>query len=151
MKRVGFLLLGAACIAVLKAPMQAAYGGSNRLTVQVQGLKASQGRMCYSLFSSSQGFPNHAESAIRATCLPVNTNNSAIAFGNLNPGTYAVAVFHDRNGDGQLNKNQFGIPTEGFGFSQNPVIVSGPPSFRDAAFLVAGPRNAIQIQLKHLL
>ncbi len=128
-----------------------AHGVTNRLTINVQGLKASTGRVCYSLFSSSAGFPTSPQQAIRAECIPANSDSSAIAFGNLSSGTYAVAVFHDMNGDGQLNKNSFGIPTEGFGFSQNPGIFSGPPKFRDAAIFIAGNSSAIKIQLKHLL
>lgn len=129
----------------------AAQGLSNRLTINVQGLKAARGRVCYNLFSSATGFPASAQRAVRAQCIPVKSSSSAIAFGNLTPGTYAVAVFHDINSDGQLNKNGFGIPTEGFGFSKNPGIVSGPPRFSDAAILVAGQSNAIQINLKHFL
>lgn len=128
-----------------------AQGFSNRLTVNVQGLKAAKGRVCYNLFSSSAGFPASAQKAVRAECIPASSSSSAIAFGDLTPGTYAVAVFHDANSDGQLNKNGFGIPTEGFGFSQNPGIISGPPRFSDAAILVAGQSNAIQINLKHFL
>lgn len=124
---------------------------SNRLTINVQGLKAAKGKVCYSLFSSSTGFPASASNAIRAECIPANSARSAIAFGDLSSGTYAVAVFHDINSDGKLNTNGFGIPTEGFGFSQNPAIISGPPKFRDAAIFVAGQGNAIDIQLKHVL
>jgi uncharacterized protein (DUF2141 family) len=126
-----------------------AEGFSNRLTINVQGLKAAKGRVCYSLFSSSAGFPTSSQQAIRAQCIPVGSSSSAIAFGDLNPGTYAVAVFHDMNSDGQLNKNRFGIPTEGFGFSKNPAIVSGPPKFSDAAIFVAG-QSKTMINLKYM-
>lgn len=148
MKRV----LGAIALLSLTFGLsQNAQAFQNRLTINVQGLKAAKGRVCYSLFSSSAGFPMSANQAIRAECIAANSNSSAIAFGNLTPGTYAVAVFHDMNNDGQLNKNTFGIPMEGFGFSQNPGIVSGPPKFRDAAIFVAGSGNAININLKHFL
>ena len=123
----------------------------NQLKVQVKGLKATRGNICYSLFASAKGFPSSAQRAVRATCLPVAARQSAIAFRDLKPGTYAVAVFHDVNNDGRLNRNGLGIPTEGFGFSQNPGIVSGPPKFMDAAFFVLGSQNDIQIELKHIL
>ena len=145
-------LLGAIALVSLTVGIsQHAQAVQNRLTINVQGLKAAQGKVCYSLFSSSAGFPTSPTQAIRAACIPAKASSSAIAFGNLTPGTYAVAVFHDMNGDGQLNKNTFGIPVEGFGFSQNPGIISGPPKFRDAAIFVAGSGNAIKIDLKHFL
>lgn len=144
--------LGSLALAgVILGLCQDAQGVSNRLTINVQGLKNAQGKVCYSLFSSSAGFPTSSNQAIRAECIPADSNSSAIAFGNLSPGTYAVAVFHDVNNDGQLNKNSFGIPTEGFGFSQNPGIYTGPPRFSDAAIFIAGNTSAIKIQLKHLI
>ena len=33
------------------------------------------------------------------------------------PGTYALAVIHDKNMDGKLATNFLGVPTEGYGFS----------------------------------
>ncbi|GAA6620321.1 hypothetical protein NUACC26_061370 [Scytonema sp. NUACC26] len=73
-----------------------------------------------------------------------------VTFKNLQPGSYAVAVLHDTNSDKKANRNGLGIPLEGFGFSENPVIRTGPPKFNDAV-LVAGSTTNIQIQLNYLL
>ncbi|NJN30861.1 MAG: DUF2141 domain-containing protein [Synechococcales cyanobacterium RM1_1_8] len=70
-------------------------------------------------------------------------------FDNLEPGTYAVAAFHDANGDGLLNRGLMGIPREGFGFSNNPKILVGAPSFKKAAIALTQTQLAIQIQLKY--
>ena len=46
--------------------------------------------------------------------------NSAICqFNDIPPGTYAIAVFHDENANGKLDKNFLGIPCEGYGASNN--------------------------------
>lgn len=45
----------------------------------------------------------------------------------------AVTAFHDANGNGELDKNAFGIPTEKYGFSKNPAPGFGPPSFEQSA------------------
>lgn len=45
------------------------------------------------------------------------------------PKSFALAAFHDENGDGELNRNRWGIPTERFGFSKNERGVTGPPTF----------------------
>jgi uncharacterized protein (DUF2141 family) len=44
---------------------------------------------------------------------------------------YAFAVFQDLNENGKLDKNWVGIPIEPYGFSNDPVIRFGPPSFND--------------------
>ncbi len=45
----------------------------------------------------------------------------------------AVSAYHDENENSRLDKNSFGIPTERYGFSNNPKRGYGPPKFSDAA------------------
>ena len=59
-------------------------------------------------------------------------------------------MLHDANGDNQMNRNALGVPTEGFGFSRNPSILKGVPTFNDAAVAVQGATQT-QIQLVYLL
>jgi uncharacterized protein (DUF2141 family) len=42
-------------------------------------------------------------------------------------------MYHDENGNGQLDKNMMGIPRERVGFSRDARGRMGPPSFADAA------------------
>jgi uncharacterized protein (DUF2141 family) len=49
-------------------------------------------------------------------------------------GKYAVTIFHDVNGDTELNSNFMGIPKEPYGFSNNPRAMFGPPSFEQSLF-----------------
>ena len=68
----------------------------------------------------------------------------------LAPGDYAVSLIHDENGNGKLDKNLFGIPTEGVGFSQNPRLRFGPPTFAATRFDVAADTSET-IRLKYFL
>ncbi len=43
----------------------------------------------------------------------------------------AIRLFQDLDGDGELDKNALGMPTEPFGFSNDPVIRFGPPSTKE--------------------
>lgn len=122
----------------------------NNLIVELDGLKNQTGQVCFSLFSSSQGFPDNKENALQTQCIQLGQDHPKIRFENLIPGNYAVAVFHDANSDQTLNLNSLGIPTEGFGFSRNPTILAGPPQFNDTAVVVANVQNNIQIKLQYL-
>ena len=57
-------------------------------------------------------------------------------FEGLKAGRYAVAMYHDVDGDESLDTNMLGIPREPYGFSNNAVGRFGPPSFDDAAVVV---------------
>ena len=64
-------------------------------------------------------------------------------------GTYAIAVVHDENGNNKMDVAIF-LPREGFGFSRNPAITVGPPSFKAASFAVTGDMRQ-SIKMKYML
>jgi uncharacterized protein (DUF2141 family) len=66
------------------------------------------------------------------------------------PGTWALAVIHDENGNGRLDKFM-AIPREGFGFSRNPRIRMGPPRFEEVRFEVGGTPVRQVVRMKYLL
>jgi uncharacterized protein (DUF2141 family) len=61
---------------------------------------------------------------------------------NVKPGRYAIAVFHDTNGNGKLDRNFIGLPQEPYGFS-NDVGRRGFPSFEGALVTVSDPITTI--------
>ncbi|MGC1308278.1 MAG: DUF2141 domain-containing protein [Phormidesmis sp.] len=71
----------------------------------------------------------------------------AVTFKDLAPGTYAIAVIHDENEDGELNTGIFSIPTEGFGFSRNPIIGTSAPNFSEAAVVVFGRETSTAVEM----
>ena len=60
----------------------------------------------------------------------------AVVLKDLPEGEYAVVAFHDENGNGELDRNVLGIPTEGHAFSNDATGRMGPPAFADAAVTV---------------
>ncbi|NES66508.1 MAG: DUF2141 domain-containing protein [Okeania sp. SIO2D1] len=124
---------------------------NSSLTVNIDGLKNQNGQVCLSLFSSSQGFPSDGDRALQVKCVALEEGTPAITFENLKPGSYGVAAFHDINDDGVFNLNGLGIPKEGFGFSRDPKIFTGPPKFGDVIVIIVGPKNNIRIKLQYLL
>ena len=65
-------------------------------------------------------------------------------------GSYAIALFHDENGNGRVD-TRFGIPTEGVGFSNNPRLWFGPPSFAAARFAVTDQPRAETVKMRYFL
>jgi uncharacterized protein (DUF2141 family) len=124
---------------------------NSNLTIDIAGIKKPSGKICASLFSEGKGFPSNSEKALQSECIDVTeAANQKLTFKDLKPGNYAVALIHDSNEDGMLNSNSFGMPTEGFGFSNNPLILTGPPSFNNAAVSVTGLNTNIEIKVQYL-
>jgi uncharacterized protein (DUF2141 family) len=55
-------------------------------------------------------------------------------FENVPVGFYSVRIFQDVDGDGGLTAGNMGIPAEPFGFSQNPSMQYGPPTWKNTKF-----------------
>jgi len=75
---------------------------------------------------------------------------ASVAFTGVNPGTYAVSLHHDENGNNKMDMAVF-VPREGFGFSRNPAVVTGPPKFKAAAFTVNGAEVSQIVKMKYML
>jgi uncharacterized protein (DUF2141 family) len=61
--------------------------------------------------------------------------------------TYMILVFHDVNGNKQLDRNQWGAPSEPSGASGRPTQ-GRMPSFDDSAFVHSGEQSFVQVQLR---
>jgi uncharacterized protein (DUF2141 family) len=71
-------------------------------------------------------------------------------FKGLPPGHYAVAAYHDLDGDGQLDRNALSLPEEPYGFS-NDVGRFRPPDFEAARVAVGEGRTIVLVRLGRLL
>ncbi|MBD2093031.1 DUF2141 domain-containing protein [Microcoleus sp. FACHB-1515] len=145
MKRIG---LGILLLSAIALPANAQLTAN--LTLQINGIEGQEGNVCLKLFDAAQGFPNDNESAIARTCVPITTAAQPFtySFANLPAGSYAVAVYHDRNSNEVLDRGAFGMPLEGYGFSNDAPAVTGPARFQDAVFLLAGAQS-IEIQMRY--
>jgi uncharacterized protein (DUF2141 family) len=103
------------------------------LSVRVSVLRSQAGAVICRLFPSGEGFPGEPTyQALRR--VSIRGKEASCEFRDVSPGTYAVAVFHDENGNGKLDTNFLGIPSEGVGTSNNKRPLVGPPSWDDAKF-----------------
>ena len=64
-------------------------------------------------------------------------------------GLYAVAVYHDENDNHKFDRNWIGLPTEGFGVSNDPTFYLAPPSFEESAFEVTGQITHVGVEIQY--
>ncbi len=103
------------------------------LKVKVQGNKGDEGQYLVAVYSDAESFLN-AKKAVKEAVIKVNDAKDGITLTDLPVGTYALAVIHDKNANGNLDTNFLGIPKEPFGTSQNAPSRFGPPSFEQSKF-----------------
>lgn len=141
--------LGLLTLLVTSLAPAASAADPGHLTVRMHGMRNSEGQVLCALFKGAKGFPE-GEHAVKGHRNPVKQGRAVCDFAKVEPGVYALAVFHDEDGDGQMD-SVLGIPTEGFGFSNDAKPgMFGPPSFEQAAFRMGPGRRAVTIQMRYL-
>lgn len=105
------------------------------LLVRVEGVPAAEGTVSCGLFASDAGFPDDDRQA-RVERHPADPAGVACRFADVPAGRVAVAVSHDRNGNGRLDKNFVGMPREPWGVSNGVRPTLRAPRFAEAAFEV---------------
>jgi uncharacterized protein (DUF2141 family) len=116
------------------------------LTVTATGFPDNVGQAYMGLYRAQDDFPVINKQYI-GKVVSISKNSATVTYTNLIKGNYAVAVFHDRNKDGVLNTNLFGVPTEEYGFSNNARNTFSAPSFSAASFAVSANKS-ISINVK---
>jgi uncharacterized protein (DUF2141 family) len=143
------LTIIAQLLAFIVQPNAIAELGTSTLTIEVTGLAPSKGNIILSLYNKAEGFPESAEATYQTASMPVKAGKVNIPLLKIPNGTYAVAFFHDANGNGKMDYNFLGLPKEGYGFSNDAMGKFGPPSFKDASFIYTG-KEKITMKAKYL-
>ena len=119
------------------------------LDAGITGFRSQKGQVMACLTTKPQNFPNCQDDPnARRMTVPTAKANT-LMFDNLPSGIYALALIHDENGNGKLD-TMMGIPKEGFGFSKNPAIRFGPPSFKSAEVAITGGEHGETVKMKYL-
>jgi uncharacterized protein (DUF2141 family) len=133
--------------AILSCFSTSAIAGS--ITLDVTEINGESGQVGVAIFSqnNAHGFPKSNNLAsygnfFNISELPVKIDLPSNMF-------YAATIFLDKNFDEKLNtKGILSIPSEPFGFSNNPRLLFGPPSFKSSKFYVGEDNTNLSIKLK---
>ncbi len=129
MKRTS-TLIAAAFAAALITPIAAA----SDLTINIEGIKDAGGTITLGLFDEAS---YNGDGAVNGADLVVEGDTVSVTFDGLEPGEYAVRLYHDVNDDGEMNTNPFGMPVEPYAFSNDARGRFGPAKWDAAKFTVS--------------
>ncbi len=144
---LGVLTVTACASAPPEVP-EARPSGKGGVEVTMTGFKSDQGQAMVSFYVDAQGWPDDEELAFATAVVAISEGRAVAVFEEGPAGTFAVSVFHDKNGDRRLNAVA-GIPSEDYGFSADARDFFGPPSFEEASLeLAAGESKQITVRVK---
>lgn len=138
-------LLSLACLASM-ASAQSQVSPTCKVLVHIDGFRNQKGAAGVTVFKSPDGWPENNDKSFFHTGHPFTGDKTTIEL-QLPAGRYAIAVLHDENSNHKLDRNLFGWPKEGFGFSNNPKVGLSAPSFNTAAMQINCPVTETTIHL----
>lgn len=117
------------------------------LTVNIERIEQTQGHILVLVADSAAAWDGQAPRVAARKIAVEATGSLPVTFEDLAPGRYAVQVLHDANDNGKLDTNIVGMPTEGYGFSNNPQVMRRA-HFDEAVFELPAEGTAISIALR---
>ena len=142
----GLTLLAAASLLMGAAPARFV-----DVRVEVTGLRSERGVVRACLTPVSRQFPQcRADDGSYSVVVRANDADD-LQFLGIPPGTYAIAIVHDENDNGKIDRALGLLPKEGFGFSRDAPVRMGPPAFGDASFPVEAAPVRQVIRMRYML
>lgn len=124
------------------------YVDAGTLTLKVNNIKSTKGTMRIALFQGEENFLQEGKELHPQAVEVQNNQPIQIEIPNVAYGTYALAIYHDVNNNGELDKNFMGIPSEPYSFSNNPKIKWRGPTYEGAKFTFQEDRSILELNLR---
>ncbi|MEL7231123.1 MAG: DUF2141 domain-containing protein [Pseudomonadota bacterium] len=119
--------------ALIAATLIAPVASAGTLTVTLEDIKKTKGTVQMGIFDEN-GY--ETGEAVNGANVTIDEATETVTIEGLAPGFYGIKMFHDVNGDGEMNTNPFGMPTEPYAFSNNAKGRFGPAKWDAAKFEV---------------
>jgi uncharacterized protein (DUF2141 family) len=120
------------------------------IIIDVRGLQYTKGNAIVSLYNSADSFAKEKKFFKQKT-LDIRKETKkellVVTFKDIPAGTYAIQIIHDKNKNGIIDTNLFGVPVEATGYSNNVKEKYGIPDFKDAAFTVGSTNKNVIIHV----
>lgn len=126
-------ILAVAALLAFASPALA-QSADSRLTLTFE-TGAETGAVMVALYDAEAAYEGGAPARVARVDVAAGQHEAVF---DLPIGAYGVKAFHDVNGNGKMDVNPFGMPTEPFAFSNNAVGNMGPAKWDRARFEVSG-------------
>ena len=107
-------------------------GSTLTLHVRMEGFENTDGEAGVAVWNAARGFPEEIEHAVATTYVTIQDGAAVARFDQLEPGRYAITVYHDKNDNRRVDKNWLGMPKEDWGVSNNVRPRLRAPRFTEA-------------------
>ena len=121
---------------------------AGQILIKVNNIDEESGFIHFAIYDEPKFFPEKDGKKIGFKKKVKEIINKGVIINDLEESYYAIAIYHDKNSNGQFD-TFLAIPEEKYGFSNNAPVFFGPPSFEEAAIYLEKKKNLeIEINLR---
>jgi uncharacterized protein (DUF2141 family) len=140
------LLFGVALALVTRADAP-----TGSIFVELVGLKSVEGTVYIAVYDSDDNWLSDDTVLEKSLVIAESREGDTVRTELQLPlGEYALSVFYDINGNGELDTNFIGLPKEPIALSNNAKAKFGPPKYKDAVFTLGFEPVIQRIDIKQL-
>ncbi|MDO6470832.1 DUF2141 domain-containing protein [Maribacter sp. 1_MG-2023] len=107
----------------------------HNLSLNIDGVTSEKGNICFAVYNDEGSFLKF-DKVYKSGSEKAVKGKTAFDITDLPEGDYAIAIFHDANGNKNLDTNMLGIPKEQIAFSKGKMKMFGPPKYKECVFTV---------------
>ncbi|SHJ65959.1 Uncharacterized conserved protein, DUF2141 family [Maribacter aquivivus] len=107
----------------------------HNLSLNIDGVASEKGNICFAVYNDEGSFLKF-DKVYKSGSEKAVKGKTAFYITDLPEGDYAIAIFHDANGNKNLDTNMLGIPKEQIAFSKGKMKMFGPPKYKECVFTV---------------
>lgn len=123
---------------------------TTNLTVKIGNIRSAEGQVYIFLYNYENQYPKHPHSFYKVSKSKLTGGKLKYTIPGLPHGKYAITLVDDENMNDDLDRT-WGIPTEGYGFSNNQAVTSFRlPKYRNLLFPVDGENNDVFLSMAYL-
>lgn len=120
----------------------------NVLHLEVENIRSAEGAVYVALYDREEAFVKSLKPYLVKVYKVPEDLQLQVQMDSIPYGRYAMAIYHDENNNGDLDKNLLGIPKEPYGFSNNPRAKWSAPTYEETAFQIAEWPLRLSVSIK---
>ena len=121
----------------------------SRLEVRINNIRPGPGIVRMAICDNPDHFPDKPVLFYNFPKLEIKDSTISVTVPGLKAGNYAITLLDDTNGNEKMDTGVFGIPKEGYGFSNDVKPGRKCPPFEKCTFMVRKGANRLTIRMQY--
>jgi uncharacterized protein (DUF2141 family) len=120
------------------------------LSVELSNIRSKKGSLFIFLYNYENQFPDNPFRYFEVKKEKINNSILLVNIPNMDKGKYAISIIDDENNNADLDRF-LGIPTEGYGFSNNVKPLFSLPKYNELLFDLNQNWLRLNLKLQYVL